>query len=128
MTFIADKIQQLHKDMRFEFRFGMVAFKDYGEHDHIRYCPFTTRVYDLHWFLENLSSGGGSDIPDDVLGGLKAAASGMSWKGKARFCILIGDSPGHGRNLNDCRDDRLAFILRQCGNNSLGTLSTNPMD
>ncbi len=40
---------------------------------------------------------GGGDIPEDVLGGLNAAAN-LSWQAPTRFLVLIGDAPAHGRD------------------------------
>jgi len=43
---------------------------------------------------------GGGDLAEDVLGALTNAA-GFNWKSSIRFMIMIGDAPGHGRELHN---------------------------
>ena len=68
--------------------------------------PFTDSVQELQYALQELTAEGGSDLPEDVLGALKYAADLDDWQSNIRFCVLIGDAPGHGRDLNDLDDDR----------------------
>ena len=92
----------------------MVAYKDYGDADQRLTLPFTADEQALEQFLRPLTAGGGSDIPEDVLGALKCAADLDGWQSKVRFCVLIGDAPGHGRDLNDLSDDRFESSLSLC--------------
>ena len=85
----------------------MVAYKDYGDDQHSMFYRFTDKIPELHNALQQLKEArGGSDIPEDVLGALECAADLDGWQSKVRFCVLIGDAPGHGRDLNDLSDDR----------------------
>ena len=49
---------------------------------------------------------GGGDSPEEVVGALECAAEWTDWSGNAKFLILVGDSPGHGRRLNNDPDDQ----------------------
>ncbi|CAG8591040.1 20766_t:CDS:1 [Racocetra persica] len=44
---------------------------------------------------------GGGDFPEDVLGGLNAAITNMTWSNSTRILIHIGDAPPHGRHFTD---------------------------
>ncbi len=48
---------------------------------------------------------GGGDMPEDVLGALNRAAAWPEWSARAKFIVLIADSPGHGTDLNDDPND-----------------------
>lgn len=57
--------------------------------------------------LRDLRAVGGGDIPEDVLGALSRATTGLAWKGKARYAVLITDAPSHGSRFHgpDVIDD-----------------------
>ena len=86
----------------------MVAYKDYGDVDRIDLLSFTSDTNDVTDFLGRCSASGGTDTPEDVLGALDAVADMHGWQSKVRFCVFIGDAPGHGQSINDCGDDRCA--------------------
>jgi len=46
--------------------------------------------------VKKLTAEGGGDEPEDMMAALSTAAQ-MDWKAKARFLVLIADSPAHGR-------------------------------
>lgn len=65
--------------------------------------------------VSRLVAKGGGDLPEDVLPALDAAAK-LSWAARARFALLITDAPCHGRDYNDCPDDKypnVRGVLRQ---------------
>jgi myosin protein heavy chain len=59
--------------------------------------------------VSRLVAKGGGDIPEDVLPALDAAAK-LSWAARARFALLITDAPCHGRDCNDCPDDKYPSV------------------
>ena len=56
-----------------------------------------TSAVSLQLSASECSPHGGGDIPEDVLGGLNAAAN-LSWQAPTRFLVLIGDAPAHGQD------------------------------
>jgi hypothetical protein len=46
--------------------------------------------------VKKLQAQGGGDEPEDMMAALSAAAQ-LQWQAKARFLVLIADSPAHGR-------------------------------
>ncbi|CAG8513880.1 8336_t:CDS:2 [Cetraspora pellucida] len=48
---------------------------------------------------------GVNDDPEDVLGGLNAAITKMTWSNTTRVIIHIGDAPPHGRRFTNLSDD-----------------------
>ena len=85
----------------------MVAYRDYGDVDRIDLLSFTSDTNEVEDFLTRCcSASGGTDTPEDVLGALDAVADMHGWQSKVRFCVLIGDAPGHGQDINDCGVDR----------------------
>jgi hypothetical protein len=61
--------------------------------------------------MAKLVAKGGGDECEDVLGALMEVTR-MSWTGRARFCVLVCDAPGHGLDLHDStvRDSKPAGI------------------
>ncbi|RHZ48991.1 hypothetical protein Glove_535g4 [Diversispora epigaea] len=87
-------------------RFGFCGYRDH--------CDGTTRlqVFDFtdscETFRENLTNvpaTGGGDGPEDVLGGLNAAVTQMTWRDGTRVLLHIGDYPPHGRRFTSMADD-----------------------
>jgi len=87
-------------------RFGMVAFKDYGDDygpEAIRVQKITSDRQAVQKFLDEIRAGGGGDDPEPIDEALAAAIhpTGMGWRrGAQRVIVLIGDAPVHpsGRN------------------------------
>ncbi len=98
--------------MTVDIRFGMVAYRDYGDGKEYQICrcEFESGTDKLREFLKEQEAFGGNDGAEDVLGGLLAATE-LKWSSKARFLILIADSPGHGVELHGGFDDRYLRIL-----------------
>ncbi|CAB4480359.1 unnamed protein product [Rhizophagus irregularis] len=55
--------------------------------------------------LSGVSASGGGDTPEDVLGGLDAAVSRMTWRNDIRVLLHIGDCPPHGRRFTYTDDN-----------------------
>ena len=106
-TGISEKIRQEHVGLELEFRFGIVAYRDYGDSEpHIVFHPLSSNTTAFFSFLALLTASGGSDTPEDVLGALNTVANMEGWQSKVRFCVLIGDAPGHGAELNMYHNDK----------------------
>ena len=78
-------------------RVGLVTYRDRGREEYVtRECPLTRSRYRLRDFIDGVSAGGGDDIPEAVLDGVKVAFSDMEWSKSAfRFVTVIGDAPPH---------------------------------
>lgn len=49
---------------------------------------------------------GGGDLPEDVLAAMNAVADWDDWNARARFVVLIGDAPAHGKECTDDPSDK----------------------
>jgi len=81
-------------------RFGIVAFKDYGDEYGIeatRSLPLTTDIAKLQKALDDVAAGGGGDIPEPLNEALKAATSSkMGWSRQRKSVIvMVTDAPCH---------------------------------
>jgi len=82
-------------------RFGVVAYKDYGDEygmEAVKATPLTADVPSIRKAIDDISAGGGGDIPEPIHEALKAATDlkGMKWQmGRKHVVILVGDSPVH---------------------------------
>ncbi|HEV2294286.1 MAG TPA: vWA domain-containing protein [Tepidisphaeraceae bacterium] len=81
-------------------RFGIVAFKDYGDEYGIeatRSLPLTTDVAKLQRALDDIAAGGGGDIPEPLNEALKAATNmKMGWSRQRKSVIvMVTDAPCH---------------------------------
>ncbi|RHZ75078.1 hypothetical protein Glove_217g278 [Diversispora epigaea] len=57
------------------------------------------RVQKFRKNLDSVTASGGGDSPEDVLGGLHAAITKMTWHDGTRVIFHIGDYPPHGRRF-----------------------------
>lgn len=57
-------------------------------------CALSVAAY--YSQVKKLQAQGGGDEPEDMMAALSAAAQ-LQWQAKARFLVLIADSPAHGR-------------------------------
>jgi hypothetical protein len=81
----------------YDFRIGLVLYKDYNDEYLHRTIPFTR---DIEVFKKNLlgvRTGGGGDIPEAVYEALYEAEMKFPWEAEAKLIILIGDAPPHPR-------------------------------
>jgi Mg-chelatase subunit ChlD len=82
-------------------RFGLVAFKDYGDEYGIeatRSLPLTGDVNKLQATLDQVTAGGGGDIPEPLQDALKAASNVrvMGWsRQRKNVIVFVTDAPCH---------------------------------
>jgi hypothetical protein len=79
-----------------DFRASFIAYRDFTDVGHMNVTPFT---HDIDACVaavnREVACGCGGDIPEDVAGGLRMAAS-LPWRERsANFLILICDNPCH---------------------------------
>lgn len=82
-------------------RFGIVAYKDYGDDygpDAVKSVAITNDVAAIRKFIDEIVAGGGADIPEPINEAVRTATSTeqMGWdRRRRRVIILVGDSPCH---------------------------------
>jgi Mg-chelatase subunit ChlD len=81
-------------------RFGVVAFKDYGDDygaNATRMLKLTDKLEDVRAFLERTAAGGGGATPEPTHEALEAATGGaVGWRpSRSRVIILVSDAPVH---------------------------------
>ncbi|CAG8622748.1 11010_t:CDS:1, partial [Dentiscutata heterogama] len=86
---------------------GFCGYRDYcDKKDRIQYLDFTDSYEIFREYIENhVTAKGGDDVPEDVLGGLDAAITRMSWSNATRVILHIGDAPPHGRRFTTMYDN-----------------------
>jgi Mg-chelatase subunit ChlD len=82
-------------------RFGLVAFKDYGDDYGIgatRQLPLTNDTKKLQAAFDEVIAGGGGDIPEPIDQALRVAtANTMGWNRRRKnVIVLVSDAPVHG--------------------------------
>ncbi|CAG8821231.1 5684_t:CDS:1, partial [Racocetra persica] len=87
-----------------------VGFCGYRDHSDLNYrlqiLDFTNSLENFKTYITNkVTAKGGADTPEDVLGGLNAAITEMTWSNATRVIIHIGDAPPHGRRFTNLNDD-----------------------
>ena len=87
-----------------DVRIAVVSYKDHYDQTNIESIDFTTSADEVRSFIETLDATGGSDTPEDVLGGIQTALD-LSWQQQTRCIIHIADAPAHGNTLNVGCDD-----------------------
>jgi VWA domain-containing protein len=101
-------------------RFGVVAYKDYGDEYGIAAAKAIALTNDfdaVRDFIDQIIVGGGGDIPEPIHDALKAATSKkMGWTRKARsIIVLIGDSPVHPGGRRDAVNQSRGFVNKYLG-------------
>ncbi|GBB88788.1 hypothetical protein RclHR1_01540011 [Rhizophagus clarus] len=87
-------------------RAGFCGYRDHCDgSDRLQIFDFTTSCDDFKNNVSNVSPLGGGDPPEDVLGGLNAAVTSMTWRNPTRVLLHIADYPPHGRRFTDMSDD-----------------------
>ncbi|CAG8584474.1 10173_t:CDS:2, partial [Cetraspora pellucida] len=86
---------------------GFCGYRDHSDgSDRLQIFDFTNSLEKFKTYLTNkVIATGGGDMPEDVLGGLNAAITEMTWSNATRVIIHIGDAPPHGRRFNNLRDN-----------------------
>ncbi|KAF0488044.1 kinase-like protein [Gigaspora margarita] len=82
-----------------------VSFCGYRDHynrsDRLQILDFTDSLEKFKTYITNkVTAISNNDIAEDVLGGLNAAITEMTWSNANRVLIHIGDAPPHGRRFN----------------------------
>ncbi|CAG8673493.1 2595_t:CDS:1, partial [Cetraspora pellucida] len=85
---------------------GFCGYRDFSDgKDRIQYLDFTNSYEKFGEYIKNnVKAKGGGDGPEDVLGGLDAAITKMSWSHATRVILHIGDAPPHGRKFTSMSD------------------------
>lgn len=101
-------------------RFGVVAYKDYGDEYGIaaaKAIALTNDFDDVREFIDQIIVGGGGDTPEPIHEALKAATSKpMGWTRETRsIIVLIGDSPVHPGGRRDAVNQASGFAKRYRG-------------
>ena len=92
---ILPKIQEDYPNIQLITRHAVVAYRDISDTNQFERLEFTEDVDLLDRFIHQLKASGGGDVPEDVAGALRESLD-RGWSGKARFCVLVTDAPGHG--------------------------------
>ncbi|KAF0561985.1 kinase-like protein [Gigaspora margarita] len=90
----------------FKFWVGFCGYRDYSDHiDRLQVFDFTNSLKKFKTYITNkVMAEGGDDTPEDVLGGLNAAITEMTWSNATRILIHIGDAPPHGCRFTNLYD------------------------
>ncbi len=91
---IAERIDQI--EPRPALRFGLVAYRDYGDEYVTRTYDFTGDVTTFRQLLMSVSANGGGDTPEALNEALHEAVQGVNWADDAvRLTFLVADAPPH---------------------------------
>ena len=94
-------------------RFAVVGYRDYDhkESKQFEILPLTEDAKKVKSFLSRLEVINGSDICEDVVGGLGKVCQ-LDWQARTRIIYLICDCPPHGTRFKDATDwPNLAYDL-----------------
>ncbi|KAF0450817.1 kinase-like protein [Gigaspora margarita] len=81
-----------------KFWIGFCGYRDYCEKGRLQIFDFNNSLEKFKTYIKTkVVASGGGDEPEDVLGGLNAAITQMTWSNTTRVLIHIGDAPPHGR-------------------------------
>ncbi|PKC69631.1 hypothetical protein RhiirA1_415372 [Rhizophagus irregularis] len=87
-------------------RIGFCGYRDHCDgSNRLQIFDFTNSPENFKNSLSGVSASGGGDTPEDVLGGLDAAVSRMTWRNDIRVLLHIGDCPPHGRRFTYTDDN-----------------------
>jgi len=102
-TVIYGKVAKLAQTQRMKARMAFVGYRDFGdEEQHIvhDFVGSGEGAAILESALGPIVATGGGDFPEDVLGALNQASQ-LNWQEGINVLVLMGDAPGHGRELCD---------------------------
>ncbi|RGB24067.1 hypothetical protein C1646_515501 [Rhizophagus diaphanus] len=89
-----------------KIRVGFCGYRDHCDgSNRLQIFDFTYSCDEFKNRLSGVSASGGGDSPEDVLGGLNAAVTSMTWRNPTRVLLHIGDYPPHGRRFTNLGDD-----------------------
>ncbi|GBB90864.1 hypothetical protein RclHR1_00180002 [Rhizophagus clarus] len=88
-----------------KIRIGFCGYRDHCDgFNRLQIFDFTNSPTEFKNRLSGVSATGGGDTPEDVLGGLNAAVTRMTWRNNIRVLLHIGDCPPHGRRFTNTDD------------------------
>jgi hypothetical protein len=91
---IAERIDRI--EPRPALRFGLVAYRDYGDEYVTRTYDFTADVATFRELLMSVRADGGGDTPEALNEALHEAVQGVNWADDAvRLTFLVADAPPH---------------------------------
>ena len=93
-----------------KIRLSFVGYKDFNSVEEKRNYnskEFTENIKQITDYINTLGCYGGGDIPEDIVGALKHALN-MKWESEAKYAILVGDAPCHGKQYHDISYDRFS--------------------
>lgn len=99
-------------------RFGVVAYKDYGDDYGLRAVKsfaLTDDAVAVRQFINQIVAGGGGDVPEPIHEALQAACDKklMDWGARRKqVIILVGDSPIHSTGRQAAYDMAVEFARR----------------
>ncbi|GMU20658.1 MAG: hypothetical protein AMXMBFR13_07550 [Phycisphaerae bacterium] len=102
-------------------RFGVVAYKDYGDEygpNAVQFLPITTDLEKVHTFIDEIACGGGGDMPEPVHEALRVGTDikRMGYSTVARrVIVLVGDSSIHLTGKEPAWDLAATFWRRAKG-------------
>ncbi len=101
-------------------RFGVVAFKDYGDEygvEVVRVLTLTRELEEVETFINRIQVSGGGDEPEPThLALLAATDARMGWsKGRKNVIILVSDAPIHANGRKAAVDLARSFNQRFAG-------------
>lgn len=111
-------------------RFGVVAFKDYGDEYGLsaaKALKLTNDFPAVRDFIDHIQTGGGGDDPEPIHEALAIAIDKqMGWRrGAKNIIVLIGDAPVHPSGLRDAVQAGKLFGSRYDGTLSVIDVGTN---
>ncbi|CAG8542953.1 7096_t:CDS:2, partial [Dentiscutata heterogama] len=101
---VSNYVKNFNSDVKLWF--GFCGYRDHCDgRNRLQILDFTNSHEEFKLYITKVKAKGGKDIPEDVLGGLNAAITSMTWKNGTRVLIHIGDAPPHGRRFNKEMDE-----------------------
>ena len=102
---VADYMVKMEPTIK--IRVGFCGYRDHCDGpDRLQIFNFTDSCETFSNYVSaNVPAKGGGDSPEDVLGGLNAAVSQMTWRNAIRVLLHVGDFPPHGRRFHNLDDD-----------------------
>jgi pSer/pThr/pTyr-binding forkhead associated (FHA) protein len=101
------------------FRLAMVTYRDRLDVYQTREVDFTRDHYRVLDFVERVRAEGGSDLPEGVLDGIRAAVHRLTWRpDSVKVILLFGDAPPHAADQAGCE----ALARRFRGSGTLHTI------
>ncbi|KAF0340284.1 kinase-like protein [Gigaspora margarita] len=84
-----------------KFWVGFCGYRDHCDRERLQIFDFNNSLEKFKIYITTkVVADGGDDPAEDVLGGLNAAITRMTWSNSTRVIIHIGDAPPHGRRYH----------------------------